>query len=141
MNHYIQTDYLEDLYDNESFLKKINSAARKIKKFRTQHPFEAIAFSGMSGAGFAYPLSYKLKIPLICVRKAQDSAHCRLTIEGAVKTSTYLIVDDFIESGKTIQYILKSMKARRCVGIYFYRSCHDIYVDRMSRIDPKIIVI
>lgn len=99
-------------------------AATKIKKFRRKVKFDAIAFTGSSGAALAYPLSYILGLPLICVRKSPKDSHFGLRLEGYVSASRYIIVDDFIESGRTINKIQRAIKSKNeaasCVGIYLY---------------------
>ena len=60
----IQTDYLGKIYRVNDFVKVVNKAARSIQTFRRKNPFDAIAFTGTSGAALAYPLSLKLKILL-----------------------------------------------------------------------------
>lgn len=99
-------------------------AATKLKKFRRKVLFDAIAFTGSSGAALAYPISYLLGVPLICVRKSIRDNHSGLKLEGAVSAPKYIIIDDFIESGRTIDKINKAIKLENkksnCVGIYLY---------------------
>ena len=106
------------------FTKAVEKAAKVLRKFRRKVPFEAIAFTGTSGAALAYPLSYLLGVPLICVRKSTRDNHFGYKIEGCMTADTYIIVDDFIESGSTIKKIRKSVESEiedtKCVGIYLY---------------------
>ena len=99
-------------------------AAAKLKRFRRKVKFDAIAFTGSSGAALAYPISFLLGVPLICVRKSTKDNHSGLKLEGAVSASKYIIVDDFIQSGRTINKINKAIKSRNekanCIGIYLY---------------------
>lgn len=122
--HEIQTDYLGRLY-SEKFFKIVPAAVKKIRAFKKKHPFEAIAFTGSSGAGLAYPLSYILKMPLIHVRKKGDSQNYFPVIEGTISASSYIIVDDFISSGKTVRRILREIKENinnkpKPIGIFLY---------------------
>jgi len=99
---------------------------RKLKKLKGTLKFDAIAFTGNSGAGFGFPLSYLLKIPVINVRK-KTRAHYNGAIEGTVSSKRYLIVDDFIASGKTINRITTAIKKElgnrtKPVGIFLYDS-------------------
>lgn len=128
----IQTDYLGKIYRVNDFVKVVEKAARHITAFRKKQPFDAIAFTGTSGAALAYPLSVKLKLPLICVRKSKRDNHFGSKIEGVSNARTYIIVDDFIASGTTIKKIRKSVvensynpygsnyKEPKLVGIYLY---------------------
>lgn len=106
--HEIKTDYLHSLY-SKKYLKIVPAAVKKLRAFKKKHNFEAIAFTGSSGAGLAYPLSYLLKVPLIHVRKKNSSPNYRKVIEGTVSADSYIIVDDFISSGQTVKRILREI--------------------------------
>ena len=92
-----------------------------------KYPFDAIAFTGVSGAALAFILSYELKIPLICVRRDENDGHhakvpqmmlpYSTILEGALDAKRYLIVDDFIEQGNTIRRILESIDDHLFHGI------------------------
>jgi adenine/guanine phosphoribosyltransferase-like PRPP-binding protein len=121
----IKTDYLNGIYNNKMFVKMITQAAVVIKDFKKKHPFNAIAFTGTSGAAIAYPLSFLLKVPLICVRKSSKDNHYGSLVEGYTSAKRYLIVDDFIETGRTIKKITQAIdretdKQSKLVGIFLY---------------------
>lgn len=120
----ISSTYLRPVYEVESFKNIIDKSYKSILKFRKRHSFEAIAFTGTSGAALAYPLSYKLKVPLICVRKSIRDNHYKDKLEGATFVNSYIIVDDCIDSGRTVRNILKNIKINNpsaiCKGIYLY---------------------
>lgn len=127
----IETVYLEKVYHVDRYQKLIKRLIKKIQAFKKKIPFDAIAFTGTSGAAAAYAVSYELKIPLICVRK-KDNNHCGLPIEGAVTAKSYIILDDFIDQGKTIKKIISTIKKCRKnnkspdnnpVGIILYNDC------------------
>lgn len=119
----IRTDYLQEIYSVKTFTKLVNRAARKIKNNSSKYPFDAIAFRGTSGAALAYPLSFLLNVPLICCRKCKS--HCYYKVEGCLNARNYIIVDDFIETGKTIDNIIRNIKRYSLSGsklsaIYLY---------------------
>lgn len=117
------SDYLGKIYCTSDFSKTINRLAAQIISFKKKHPIGAIAFTGTSGASVAYPLSYKLKIPLICIRKGRHHAYSNF--EGRTDAKTYVIVDDFIESGRTILRIKKIVKTKsdaKLIAIFLYNS-------------------
>lgn len=125
IQHKIETDYLGKIYGGE-FLKLVPKAVKRLRAYRKKNPFDAIAFTGSSGAGLAFPLSYFLKVPLIHVRK-KDKNHYGEAIEGTISSKRYLIVDDFIESGNSIRRIIKSINSNYehqaiPVGIFLYDS-------------------
>lgn len=123
VKHKIRTDYLGIIY-NPSFYKMITQATEIVKTFRKRHPFDAIAFSGSSGAAIAFPLSYILKIPLIHIRKITDDSHYGEVLEGTISSKQYLIVDDVICSGDTIKRIVseinKQLSNAKPIGICLY---------------------
>jgi hypothetical protein len=69
------------------------------------HQFDAIAFTGMSGALVAPLVSAEMTKPLIMIRKTGFSTHSMEDVEGVWDARTYVIVDDLIFSGHTIQQI------------------------------------
>jgi adenine/guanine phosphoribosyltransferase-like PRPP-binding protein len=132
----IQTSYLSRVYEVDTFTKVVNRAIKALKAYQKKHAFDAIAFTGTSGAALAYPLSYKLGIPLICIRKRPSDSHSYMTLEGCVSAKRYVIVDDLIQSGATMRRIQKHVKLKmpdaKLVGILLYdptcgcREWHDI---------------
>ncbi len=125
IRHQIQSDYLGRVY-GKGFLKLVPAAVAKLRTFRRKHPFDALAFTGSSGAAIAFPLSYFLKVPLIHVRK-NDKNHYGMPIEGTLSSKRYVIVDDFIASGSTVRKIIKTVKKEyshpaELVGIFLYDS-------------------
>jgi len=107
LDYSIRTQYLERLY-GPKFFKLVPKAVKQLTALKKQLKFDALAFSGNSGAGFGFPLSYLMKMPVINVRHATE--HCSLTLEGTISSSRYLIIDDCIESGKTIRRIKRVIK-------------------------------
>lgn len=101
-----------------------------LKKLKRALNFDAIAITGSSGAALAFYASIHLDVPVIYVRKARENSHgqqIESNVHGAVKR--YIIVDDFIDSGATVNRIIshidKQCKKRleaepECVGIFLY---------------------
>jgi len=90
--------------------------------------FDAIVFRGMSGALVAPIVGYLIKKPVVLVRKDKDS-HSNYWVEGLYEVNRYIIIDDLISSGATMNEILKKMKERHvaefsspheCVGMFLY---------------------
>ena len=120
----ILSSYMDEIYRVDQHAKIMRKLTRSLSRRR----FDAIAFTGTSGAAVAYPLSLRLKKPLICVRK--EKAHSDRKVEGAYGAKNYIIVDDFISSGRSNDRIRRAVKAAytqakypepKCVGIYLYR--------------------
>jgi len=105
------------------------SVARLVK-LREELGFDAIAFRGSSGAALAFVASIAMQIPIIFVRKNDESNHGN-PVESNSRTpiKKYIIVDDFVCSGKTLQAILdgirkiskqQAMAEPKCVGAFLY---------------------
>lgn len=122
IKHTIKSDYLNSIYQVQDYKKLVTKAAAQIKAFKAKNPFDAIAFTGTSGAALAYPISAMLKIPLICIRKGHN--HYGQTIEGCVTATRYIIIDDFISMGRTMKKITSSIKKEmptaKPVAIFLY---------------------
>lgn len=123
--HIISTDYLGKIYRVNDYVRLIPKMVAAIKKLQKRRKFDAIAFTGTSGAALAYPLSLKLKLPLICVRKNDDN-HFGYPIEGCVTAEKYIIIDDFIADGDTMNRIMRAVKRKmpqaKPVAIFLYTS-------------------
>ena len=53
----------------------IKSSVKQIGALKKGLGFQALAFTGMSGAAIAFPAGVEHSIPLICVRKDTDDHH------------------------------------------------------------------
>lgn len=124
------TAYLDSIFQSPlKYRRLIDKIADQMAALKKKKSFGAIAFRGTSGAALAYPLSAQLNIPIICVRKSNEQSH-GLSVEGTQRNiRKYVIIDDFMESGKTIKAILKAIDKKKdwtkdgkaeCVGIVLY---------------------
>lgn len=118
----IRTDYLEEVFHVAKFNKTIKSLRESIRRFKIKKPFDTIVFTGVSGAAVGFPLSLQLKIPTLCIRK--ELSHFGYRPEGNYGVKNFIIVDDFIDSGQTIRYIIRNVTRinlhAKCVGIFLY---------------------
>lgn len=125
------TSYLNEL-DPEQGIRAVQDGTRRLRDI----DFDAIAFSGMSGALVAPAIAMALRAPLLLVRKDTDDSHAgKGRVEGALDAETYVIVDDFISSGATLKrmhaMINSALSVHRraypgnkpaiCVGVFLYR--------------------
>jgi len=125
------SDYLSLIYRKPFMYQRlVNRTAKRISRLKKEIKFDAIAFRGASGAALAYPLSAQLRIPIICIRK-NASSHGQ-SVEGPNNdVRRYIIIDDFIDNGKTMRAILQSIdtmsknKKVECVGIVLYDAAYD----------------
>lgn len=103
--------------------------------------FDAIAFTGISGACVAPILAYHFNKALLPIRKPRQlepSHSCSDAVESglAAPPSGYriLIVDDFIASGQTVRTMIDRLKswnsASRVIAVYLYKNsaiCNESY--------------
>jgi len=118
----IESLYLSEVLAPQPLRKTINRIKRLIQKNNLE--FDAIAFSGMSGSLVASALSLEIDKPLILVRsKLIENCHGD-PVEGFTEAGSVIIVDDFIETGETIENILTELSVRNifCNGIVLYDS-------------------
>jgi len=105
----IISGYLEDGLEKSSARKVIRGMKNLIVKSNLK--FDAIAYTGCSGALVAPTIAYLLNKHLIVVRK-DEGAHSFNRVEGYVNKNepiNYIIIDDFIETGKTINTIYEKI--------------------------------
>lgn len=136
----IKSPYLESVYNPSLFDETVRSSLKAVKLMKQELNFDTIAFTGSSGAALGYILGFNLGIPIACIRKSREECHfgdySSGYIEGHMGSKSYIIVDDFIASGATIDNIASKMKKQcpnaQCVGIYLYKR-YAVYEDRKFR--------
>lgn len=135
----MNTSYLHRVFRQEDFNATVRCMIKKVSQIHEETPFEALAFTGQSGAAIAYVLGYTLALPLILVRRDDDESHHVKVrgmqqkagfrtgpryLEGHVDSSSFLIVDDQIETGASIDLITNRIKEYNpyatCVGVVLY---------------------
>lgn len=126
------SDYLSVIYESpkkyKALVEKVAAELLRLKKKR-KISFQAIAFSGTSGAAMAFPLAMYLGVSLVCVRRRGEKSHGQ-KIEGPWRDiKKYIIVDDFACSCNTINSIINGLNEyacwdrenpAQCAGIVFY---------------------
>jgi hypothetical protein len=83
--------------------------------------FDAFAARGVSGLLFLTPFALAMNKSIIVVRKDNDDTHSRRTIEGDRAVRRYVIVDEFMGTGRTVYAILKAIRywapQAECLGV------------------------
>ena len=129
---YFSTSYMHCIYsDPKDYGKLVETVVARVLELQKSLKFQAIAFRGTSGAAMAYPVSAATGIPLICIRK--DGSHHGGPVEGSalIDVKKYLIIDDFISGGTTMDKIIDVLKTAcgkkvlKCVGILLYGDDHN----------------
>ena len=137
---YIRSEYLECVYEPKRLRRTIRRTVTALRNLRKRTWFDAVAFRGSSGAAVAYAASAELGIPLLHVRKG--GSHCHLKVEGARGVRTYVILDDFIDSGNTVRAIVKEVRRELSepvlVAVVLYASYGSEYLrERLDGWVPK----
>lgn len=88
--------------------------------------FDAIAFTGLSGAVLASAVALRMDKLMYCVRKSGENRHSDYEVEGPLGKLRYVIIDDLIMSGATVRRIINQVRLHsdsmaKLVGIWLYR--------------------
>lgn len=108
---YYEIDPQDQPYQHSDYLRytirthELRAAVKVSVEFLRDKDFDAIAFMGNSGALLAAPIALALNKPLILVRKPDTKSHSDHICEGFRAAKNYVIIDDFIMTGKTTDYI------------------------------------
>jgi adenine/guanine phosphoribosyltransferase-like PRPP-binding protein len=99
--------------------RMIKDAVEVLSKYN----FDGIACTGVSGLMLVPQLCEMLDKNIIVVRKIKETRYSPFDYEG-VPPKKYIIVDDLISSGNTVQRILELFKeeipSAECIGYYSY---------------------
>ena len=121
----INSEYLKDVLEHRRITRTVKALVALIKHSQVQ--FSTIVFRGMSGALIAPIIAYKMHKQIAVARKTGDGNHSSLALEGHSNFKHYIIIDDFIATGNTINTILNIVKkynphALECQAIFCYRA-------------------
>ncbi len=111
-NSIFHTSYLTSILRPNKQHLVINQLLSNIKKLQQTTIIDAIAIRGMSGAIVGGIISHLTNIPLICVRKENTSHsdfHVEMVLINPKKKVNYIIVDDLISTGNTLNTIIKDI--------------------------------
>lgn len=112
----------------------------------SEYDFDTIAVTGVSGLVVGPILAHLMQKQLFVLRKDNESAHTMAMHSGLLPEEKYVIVDDFIESGRTVFKIIETInkffekeERPQCIGFYGYTtdwlSCQeerDRCIDRVN---------
>jgi adenine/guanine phosphoribosyltransferase-like PRPP-binding protein len=122
--------------------RKADLLIRRIKDSKLK--FDFIAFRGYSGALVASLVASSLSKPLSLVRKRGDRSHSTYghdcgeyveydnsLIDTFLCKGRYIIIDDFIDTGKTLLKIKKAIDNESannvvCVGVFLYNNSNSV---------------
>lgn len=120
MNHKFNAcPWLADMLQPETRKEIVNRCVKFLRRY--QDKFDFIAYRGMSGAMIAGPVAYRLNKPTTVIRKPDENKHSNNNVEGML-TGRYIILDDFISSGETVESIMDALPGACCIFMYMYRN-------------------
>ncbi len=136
-NRDFRSDYLSNVLSYDKIPTTINEIIYRLKKeIKNGLEFNSIACCGISGSILAGAIAAKLGVDVVVVRKPNDSngqiggSHSSWRVEGRYGNVQYIIIDDFIDSGGTIRYIIDEIKRENnkfknnsiscCKGVVLY---------------------
>lgn len=127
------------VFNPGTFPDLVESVSLRLLRLLDRVRFDAIAGSGNSGLLLLGAVSYRLGVPLIAVRRGVETTHDSRLVNGffggyersgddGPKPGSwrYLIIDDLIDTGKTMNRIINSIHVEEPhavpVGILTYRT-------------------
>lgn len=124
----IRTTYLKTLFAPELLKNAVHNTLVLGEQLKMELGFDTIVCSGTSGLAMGFILAHALGLPVLCVRKKNDGSHYSTyqpsSLEGYLGVNRYLIVDDFIATGATVNYIIRSIEEElpqaECVAMLMY---------------------
>lgn len=122
------SSHLSSILNTKKLPLVLDELERRIRA--AELDFDAIAFTGFSGALIAPILALRLGKQMLLIRKSSDNTHSSFRVEGDIAAEKFIIIDDCISSGSTIHRILNDirdnsdLREAKCVGIFLY---HDSY--------------
>ena len=114
---------------NPAELKRVvKNISNKLNRDKLLFGIKAVAVTGVSGLTVGSIISYNTGLPMIVVRKPNEKTHSDYSVEYSdsieSKNLNYCIIDDLIDSGKTIDNMIlriqKEEEGFKCTKIYLY---------------------
>ena len=126
---YLETTYLHRALDPKTLNEQIKIICRRLRRYKDD--FDTIVIRGMSGALVGSAVAIKLNKGITIIRK-DESRHSYRDVEGNKEHTRYVIIDDLISYGTTVEEIIKNMKLfnkGKLIGIILYNQ-DDLKTDK-----------
>ena len=104
----IKASYSGYILDSRTLSQIVTEITRKLSRRRDQ--FDVIAVRGMSGSIVGGAVAVRLQKNLLIVRKKGESPNTLRTVEGDYSAKKYIIIDDMICTGDTINIIRNEIR-------------------------------
>ena len=89
-------------------LKKLSEVAVKILNTMSDK-YDTLVFCGISGVIIGPMVALAVSKEMVLVRKKGDKRHSSYDVAGYSSPKKYIIIDDFVDTGKTATHIQKEM--------------------------------
>lgn len=128
---WLGSNYIKSAF-NKPKLNHIVQAFTKAIEDKVFGEFDGIACIGTSGLAVAPILAYQFDKHLMVVRKENDASHKESDIESHDSVTRYIIVDDFVSSGRTLENIIRGInkgfkywdrEVPTYIGGFFWNQC------------------
>lgn len=128
--NYRGTEYIHCAYNMEMRKVVLDKIVQMIRRSGVQ--FDTIVFRGMSGCLIGPSVADILNKPFLMVRKENDGSHSSHDCEGHADINKFIIIDDLICSGATIDSINRTFasempdkaQSANCVAIFLYNQSY-----------------
>lgn len=119
------------IFNPGMFSRIVEIFEQKVLEVHARTPIDAVAGCGNSGVPLAAALSLRLGIPMITVRKpGEQTVAFSSIVTGAIGAKSYVIVDDMISSGGTVNRIMDAIfsasgNVARPAAVILYNQRHE----------------
>ena len=121
--------YQRHIFNGAQFKARVEAVSQRVRELNP----DFVACRGLSGISVASAVSYVTGTPMAVVRKPGENPHSEGLVNGPYgMKGRYVIIDDFISSGDTVDDIMEAVdsdsKENKCIGIILYsRSMNSTY--------------
>lgn len=131
--------YAGPLFDPESFANIVHRATDLARTL----VFDSIVLRGTSGCMVGCPVALLLGKPWGFLPKAKASHSLFDTYRGIAQPGRYIIIDDMVDSGRTVRLILEDptliARGASCVGLVLYNQDPDRAEELFNNTIPHIL--
>lgn len=120
LGHTGYSSYGSYKHNPEEFRALCGRVAAKIPRLMKEYRADAIVARGSSGLSVAWGCMMLTDFNFVMLRRRNECSHGSL-IEGNNEVfRRYLILDDFVASGHTVEKIMEDLPNAKCVGILIH---------------------
>lgn len=122
----VHSHYSGSMFDRATLTQRRDDLVLHLGTIMRKTDADCLFVTGKSGIAMAFALLTEYSVPIITVRKPNEQAH-GVTFEGPTnyEPKRYLILDDFVSSGETVERIMSQVHAYcramdskpQCVGV------------------------